>query len=344
MRNRVMEMKIGIIGAGSWGTAVGVLLSKKGHEVYIWDRDSELIEQIINARENLKYLPGILLPASLKGCHTNEEAVNGADVIVMAVPSQAVRSACQGLKGHILEKQIIVSLAKGIEMGTYKTPSSIIEEYFPDSPVCVISGPSHAEEVSRDVPTAVVCASRKQQMAEYIQDLFISPKFRVYTNPDVIGVEIGGAVKNIIALAAGISDGLGFGDNTKAALMTRGIAEISRLGEAMGAEPQTFSGLSGIGDLIVTCTSMHSRNRRAGILIGQGKSVEEALKEVRMVVEGVNTTRSTYELAESLNIDMPITDQLYKVLFEGKSPLYAVSELMLRDKKHEIEEVVQKMW
>ena len=339
-----MEMKIGIIGAGSWGTAVGVLLSKSGHNVYIWDRDKELVEQIINAKENLKYLPGILFPASLKGCQSNEEAVKDADVVIMAVPSQAVRSACQGLKEYIEEKQIIVSLAKGIEMGTYKTPSSIIEEYFPCNKVCVISGPSHAEEVSRDIPTAVVCASKSQQAAEEIQDLFISPKFRVYTNPDVIGVEIGGAVKNIIALGAGISDGLGFGDNTKSALMTRGIAEISRLGEAMGAEQQTFSGLSGIGDLIVTCTSMHSRNRRAGILIGQGKSVEEALKEIRMVVEGVNTTKSTFELAQRLNIEMPITSQLYKVLFQGKSPLYAVSELMLRDKKHEIEEVVHKMW
>lgn len=337
-------MKIGIIGAGSWGTAVGVLLSKKGNEVYVWDRDTHLIEQIESARENLKYLPGVLLPAAIKGCQTNEEAVKDADVIIMAVPSQAVRGACQGLKSYITEKQIIVSLAKGIEIGSNKTPSSIIEEYFPDNPVCVISGPSHAEEVSRDIPTAVVCASKQQQVAEEVQDIFISPKFRVYTNPDVIGVEIGGAVKNIIALAAGISDGLGFGDNTKAALMTRGIAEISRLGEAMGAESQTFSGLSGIGDLIVTCTSMHSRNRRAGILIGQGKSVEDALTEVRMVVEGVNTTKSTHELAEKLGIEMPITNQLYKVLFKGKSPLYAVSELMLRDRKHEIEEVVQKMW
>lgn len=337
-------MRIAIIGAGSWGTAVGVLLSKNGNDVLIWDRDVELVEQIINKRENLKYLPGILLPSSLKGAYTNDEAIKGSDIIVMAVPSQAMRNACQSLMGHIATNQIIVSLAKGIEMGTHKTPSGVIEEYFPDNPICVLSGPSHAEEVSRDIPTTVVCASRSQQVAEKVQDLFISPKFRVYTNPDVIGVEIGGAVKNIIALAAGISDGLGFGDNTKAALMTRGIAEISRLGEALGAEPQTFSGLSGIGDLIVTCTSMHSRNRRAGILIGQGKSVEEALKEVRMVVEGVNTTKSTFELAESLNIDMPITSQLFQVLFQGKSPLYAVSELMMRDKKHEIEEVVQRIW
>lgn len=337
-------MNIGIVGAGSWGTAVGVLLSKKGYNVKIWDRKTELIDEINVSRENIRYLPGVLIPSGLTAVNRIEECVKDAKIIVIAIPSQAVRSVCLKMKDMVNENGIFVSLAKGIEIGTLKRMSEIIEEHFPNNKVSVLSGPSHAEEVSRDIPTTVTVSCRDRETAEFIQDTFITPKFRVYTNPDVIGVEIGGAIKNIIALAAGISDGLGYGDNTKAALMTRGIAEIARVGTALGAEPLTFAGLSGIGDLIVTCTSMHSRNRRAGILIGKGKSVEEALNEINMVVEGVNTTKSAYELSKKLNVEMPITEELYRVLFEGKDAKYAVSDLMLRDKRHEIEEVVQKMW
>jgi glycerol-3-phosphate dehydrogenase (NAD(P)+) len=337
-------MKVGIIGAGSWGTAVAILLGKKGYNVHIWDRKGELIDEINMSKENIRYLPGVLLPSNIIGEKDPIDAIKDAKLIIMAVPSHAVRGICEQLKEHIHREQIFVSLAKGIENGTFKRMSEVIEEIYPNNPVGVLSGPSHAEEVSRDIPTTLTSSAKSREVAEFIQDVFITPKFRVYTNPDIIGVELGGAVKNIIALAAGISDGLGYGDNTKAALMTRGIAEIARLGVAMGAQPLTFAGLSGIGDLIVTCTSMHSRNRRAGILIGQGKSVEEALKEVNMVVEGVNTTKSVYELCKKINIEMPITNELYKVLFEGKGAKYAVSELMLRDKTHEIEEVAQKMW
>ncbi|MCX7884099.1 MAG: NAD(P)H-dependent glycerol-3-phosphate dehydrogenase [Caloramator sp.] len=337
-------MKISILGAGSWGSAIAVLLSKKGYDISMWDRNRELLNEINHSRENIRYLPGVLIPAGINTADNLLECICGSEIIVMAVPSHGIREVCTKLKGMVKKEQIFVSLAKGIENNSLKRMSEVIEEYFPENRIGVLSGPSHAEEVSRDIPTTVVASSADKHTAEYIQDIFITPKFRVYTNPDIIGVEIGGAVKNIIALAAGISDGLGYGDNTKAALMTRGIAEIARLGVALGAQPLTFAGLSGIGDLIVTCTSMHSRNRRAGILIGQGKTVKEAIEEVKMVVEGINTTKSTYELSNKVGVEMPITKELYNVLFENKNPKYAVSELMIRDKKHEIEEVAQMIW
>lgn len=337
-------MKVGIIGAGSFGTAVGVMLGNKGYEIKLWDRKKDLINEINTSKENRRYLPGIKINNNLKGEEKIEDAVYNADVIVMAVPSHAVRGICKDLINIIKVEQVIVNLAKGMEQGTFKRMSEIIEEFYPSNPIGVLSGPSHAEEVSRSIPTTVISSSKKLEIAEYIQDLFITPVFRVYTNLDIIGVELGGAVKNIIALAAGISDGLEYGDNTKAALMTRGIAEIARLGVALGAKPLTFAGLSGIGDLIVTCTSMHSRNRRAGILIGKGKTVEEALSEVNMVVEGVNTTKSVYELSKKISIEMPITNELYKILNENKPPKDAVFDLMLRDKRHETEEVTEKMW
>lgn len=337
-------MKAGIMGAGSWGTAIACHLGKKGYDVSIWDRNEQLISDINRTKTNERYLAGVVIPENVTGTNEIDKCVENAEIIVIAVPSQGVRDVCTRLKGHINEKQYFVSLAKGIENGTLKRVSEVIFEFFPKNPIGIISGPSHAEEVSRDIPTTVVSSSVSLEVAEYLQDVFITPSFRVYTNPDIIGVELGAAIKNVIALAAGISDGLGYGDNTKAALMTRGIAEIARLGIAMGAEPLTFAGLSGIGDLIVTCTSNHSRNRRAGILIGKGMSVEEAVKEVKMVVEGITTTKSVYELSKKLNIDMPINSQLYKVLFEGKEPAGAVQELMMRNKRHEIEEVVHKMW
>lgn len=341
---------IAILGAGSWGTALSVMLAKKGFNINIWDRDLERLSEIGKARENVRYLPGVLIPQNVIPVPDVVQCIRNTDVVVMGVPSHAVREVCGKIKNDISKNQRIVSIAKGIENGTYLRMSQVIESEIPGSDVCILSGPSHAEEVSRDIPTAVVASSRKKGTAEYIQELFMTPKFRVYTNPDIVGVELGGAVKNIIALAAGISDGLEYGDNTKAMLMTRGIAEMTRLGVAMGADTFTFAGLSGIGDLIVTCTSMHSRNRRAGILIGQGKSVDEAVSEVKMVVEGIKTTSAAYELSKKYGVEMPITEKLYEVLFKGKNPKYAVLELMTREKTqeiHEIEEVVlkeQKSW
>lgn len=342
--NRGAIVKVAVLGGGSFGTAASILLGNKGYEVSLWDRKKSLIEEIKVSSMNKRYLSGVILPDTVKAEEDIIKAVHNADAIVMAVPSHAVREICKVLDGSIQKKQVLISLAKGIEQGTYKRMSEIIEEFFPKNPVGVLSGPSHAEEVSKNIPTTVISSSKNIETAEYIQDLFITPVFRVYTNLDIVGVELGGAVKNIIALAAGISDGLEYGDNTKAALMTRGIAEIARLGTALGAMTLTFAGISGIGDLIVTCTSMHSRNRRAGILIGRGKTVEEAINEINMVVEGVNTTKSVYELSKKIEIEMPITNELYKILYEGKSPRDAVFDLMLRDKRHETEDTYEKMW
>lgn len=337
-------MRIGVLGGGSWGTAISIHMANKGNDVIIWDRNIGLVNEINVNRTNKRYLKEVSLLPNISATMDIGDCVRDSEIIIIAVPSQGVRDVCTRLIGLIDEKKVFVSLAKGIENGTLKRVSEVIGEFFSRNPIGVISGPSHAEEVSRGIPTTVVVSSKSMEIAEYLQDVFISPSFRVYTNPDIIGVELGGAVKNVIALAAGISDGLGFGDNTKAAIMTRGIAEIARLGIAMGAQPMTFAGLSGIGDLIVTCTSVHSRNRRAGILIGSGKSVREAIEEVNMVVEGITTTKSVEEISNNLNIEMPITNQLYGILFKDKNPKIAVEELMIRDKRHEIEEVVQKMW
>lgn len=337
-------MNIGVVGAGSWGTAIGVLLSKKGYSVKVWDRKKDLIDMINNTRENIKYLPGVQLPDNLRAVYELKDCIADSNILVMSVPSHAIRSVCEAMVELINKEHVFISLAKGIENESLKRVSEIIEEYFPENKIAVLSGPSHAEEVSRDIPTTVVATSKCLETAQLVQDVFTTPKFRVYTNPDIIGVELGGALKNAIALAAGISDGLGYGDNTKAALMTRGIKEIARLGVTMGADPLTFAGLSGIGDLIVTCTSMHSRNRRAGILIGKGKSMAEAQEEIKMVVEGINTTKSTYELSKKIGVEMPITEALYSVLFMNKDPKNAVAELMIRDSRHEMEEVVRSTW
>jgi glycerol-3-phosphate dehydrogenase (NAD(P)+) len=342
--------RISIIGAGSWGTALAAHMGKKGFSISIWDRNHELLKSMESSKENTRYLPGVTIPQCVGTEPDIEECVRESKIIIIGVPSHAVREVCRKIKSIAGSKRTIVSIAKGIEKDTYLRMSELIDEELPGNDICVLSGPSHAEEVSRGIPTAVVSSSRKKETAEYVQDLFMTPEFRIYTNPDIVGVELGGATKNIIALAAGISDGLGFGDNTKALLMTRGISEMARLGTAMGADTFTFAGLSGIGDLIVTCTSMHSRNRRAGILIGQGKSVEEALKEVRMVVEGVNAADAARGLSRKHGVEMPITEMLCKVLFEGKDPRDAVFELMARAKTgemHEYEEIVereQKYW
>lgn len=335
-----MKKNISIIGAGSWGTALSILLANNGNSVKMWSCFEEEVDMINNAREHLQKLPGVTVPKGVTCTGDLEAALKDTSAVVMVVPSQTIRKNARDISKYIKQNTLIVSCSKGLEENTCLRLSEVIKQEVPQAQIVVLSGPSHAEEVAVEIPTTLVAACEERKAAEYIQDIFMSPKFRVYTNPDVIGVELGAALKNVIALCAGISDGLGFGDNTKAALMTRGITEISRLGTSMGARPQTFSGLAGIGDLIVTCTSMHSRNRRAGILIGQGKSAKEAMEEVKMVVEGVTTTRAAYELAKRKDISMPITTEAFKILFSGKSAKQAVLDLMTRDKKHEIEEIV----
>lgn len=324
------------IGGGSFGTALSIMLAKKGCVVNVWTRDEKVVEDINIKRENIRYLPNIIIPSNIAAFSKVEEAISDSNIVVLSVPSHAVREMCLKIKAYINQDTIIVNIAKGIEEASMKRLSEVIEEELPNNPIVVLSGPSHAEEVALDIPTTVSVTSKNMEYAKIVQDLFMTNKFRVYTNDDVIGTEIGGAVKNIIALAAGISDGIGYGDNTKAALMTRGMSEIIRIGLKLGAKQETFSGLTGIGDLIVTCTSMHSRNRKAGILIGKGYTLEEAIQEVGMVVEGVKACRAFYKLKEALKVSMPITDVLYKVLFENLDPKYGVYQLMSRDKKDEI--------
>lgn len=327
--------KVSIIGAGSWGLGLAILLNNNGHGVKVWSVFPEEIEELKVTRENKKCLPGVKIPETIEFTADTEYAVTTADVIVMAVASPYTRSTSKIIAPFVKKGQYIVNVGKGIEEDSLLTLCQIIEEEIPNVTVAVLSGPSHAEEVGRGIPTTCVIGTHKKKDAEYLQNIFMSDVFRVYTSPDMLGICIGGALKNVIALAAGIADGLGYGDNTKAALITRGIAEIARLGIAMGADAITFTGLSGIGDLIVTCASMHSRNRRAGILIGKGYTKDEAMKEVQMVVEGVFSAKAALQLAKKYNVDMPIVEQVNEVLFDDKSPADAVRELMLRDKKIE---------
>ena len=327
-------MKISVIGSGSWGSAVAALLAHNGHGVALWSYLKEESERLAADRENRDLLPGVKFADSIV-CTNDISCARGADLVVCASPSPATRSVARALSPHILPGQIVVNISKGLEEGTLLRLSEVFAEEIPQARLAVMSGPSHAEEVGRLMPTTNVAASKDVTAAELVQDAFMCSVFRVYTSDDMVGVELGGALKNVIALCAGISDGLGFGDNTKAALMTRGLAEITRLGVAMGAKRETFSGLSGVGDLIVTCTSMHSRNRRAGILLGKGKSLDETLREVHMVVEGVNTATAAYKLAQKYDIRMPIVEQAYNILFCSKNPRDAVCELMTRDRKLE---------
>lgn len=329
-------MKISVLGSGSWGTALAFVLADNKHNVVLWSNRRQKAEMLIKERENKQQLPGVILADNIE-ITWDEEKIRGSDAVVFAVPSKAVRQTCVKFKGIFDDNQLIVNVSKGIEEGSLLRLSQVIEEIFPHCRVAVLSGPSHAEEVGKRMATVCVASSKDIKTAETVQDAFMNPFFRVYTNDDIVGVEIGGAFKNLIALAAGISDGVGFGDNTKAALMTRGILEISRLGAAMGARAETFGGLTGIGDLIVTCTSMHSRNRRAGILLGHGKSLKEALSEVNMVVEGINTAKAAYELSIKYDVKMPITQEIYNVVFKGKDTKEAVLSLMTRDKKTEHE-------
>lgn len=325
---------IGILGAGSWGTALAVLLGNKGHQVTLWSHREEAARRLARDRENEK-LPGVKIPEPVDITWDLEKALKNRDVLVLAVPSSQMRSTCCRIASGTETGQILVSVSKGIEDGTFATMTDMIREEIPGADAAVLSGPSHAEEVGRGLPTTCVVGASSEKTAKYLQDVFMSPVFRVYISPDILGIELGGALKNVIALAAGIADGLGYGDNTKAALITRGIAEIARLGMKMGGRLETFSGLTGIGDLIVTCASVHSRNRRAGVLIGQGYTMEEAMKEVNMVVEGVFSTKAAVALARKYQVELPIIEQVSQVLFEGKSPRDAVSTLMLRDQKIE---------
>ena len=327
--------KVSVIGAGSWGSALAVLLANNGHEVTLWTHDPHEIEMLSTKREQQEKLPGVKLPDNIAIEADLETALTDEDVVVMAVPSPVVRTVAKQMSPFVKDGQIIVNVAKGIEDVTYKTLSDIIEEEIPNAEVCVLSGPSHAEEVGRKLPTSCVIGAKTKKTAEYLQSAFNSKVFRVYTSPDMLGIELGGSLKNVIALAAGIADGLGYGDNTKAALITRGIVEIGRLGVKMGGKFESFCGLTGIGDLIVTCASVHSRNRKAGYLMGQGKSMEEAMKEVNMVVEGVYSAKAATKLAQKYEVPMPIVDEINKVLFEGKDPKQAVDDLMLRESKIE---------
>ena len=335
-----MGKQIGIVGAGSWGIALAYLLSKNGHDCIVWSRSQASVDKLSAYHGNEDKLPGVILPDSVKFTCNIEDVVKDKDIIVLVVPSAHMRETVKKIAPFIdldneEHKQIIVNCTKGIEEDTLMVMSDVILDEIPGCNVCVLSGPSHAEEVGKDMPTTIVVGAFDKEIARYVQNTFMSNTFRVYISPDMLGIEIGAALKNVIALAAGMADGYGCGDNTKAALITRGIAEIGRLGMAMGGKFETFSGLSGIGDLIVTCASMHSRNRRAGILIGQGKSMQEAMDEVHMVVEGVYSAKAALELARKYDVEMPIVKGVNDILFEGKAPSEVLEELMMRDKKVE---------
>lgn len=326
---------IGVIGAGSWGTALATVVAGKGNQVRIWDINAEHLQSMEENRENVNYLPGVPLDEKIIIAYTTEEALKDADVVLFSAPAQHFRSALASAKPYIKDDALVINVAKGIEQKTLARMSEIAAEVLDMDRYVVLSGPSHAEEVGRRLPTTVAAASRNLVAAEKIQDLFMTDRFRVYTTTDVVGVELGGALKNIIALGAGVSDGMGFGDNAKAALMTRGLTEITRLGLKLGAKPETFAGLTGTGDLIVTCTSMHSRNRRCGIMIGEGMHPEEATAKVGMVVEGMFTTEAAYELAKREGVEMPITEAIYQTIKGQITAAEAVGILMGRAKKHE---------
>ena len=327
--------KITVLGGGTWAIGLTIQLATAGHDVTVWSALESEIEMLSTTHAHVN-LPGASIPDSVKYTLDDKEAVTDKDILVMAVASSFTRKTAKRIAPLVKPGQIIVDVAKGIEEGTLKTLSEQIEDEIPGVRVVALSGPTHAEEVSRFMPTTIVASSPDKEVAMYIQDVFMTDTLRVYTSSEIKGVELGGSLKNVVALAAGIADGLGYGDNAKAALITRGIAEISRLGVKMGCRPETFSGLTGMGDLIVTCASMHSRNRRCGILLGQGKSLEEAQKEVGMVVEGIYSAKAAIELGKKYDVSLPIIEQVNLILFEGKDAGTAVKELMLREKKDEV--------
>ncbi|MCR4716672.1 MAG: NAD(P)H-dependent glycerol-3-phosphate dehydrogenase [Lachnospiraceae bacterium] len=331
--------KIAVLGAGSWGTALAMLLDENGHSVTIWSIDPREVEMLNTKHEQEDKLPGVKLSETISVTGDLEEAVTAKDILLFAVPSVFVRGTAKSVAKFYKKGQIIIDVAKGIEEDTLMRLSEIIEQEIEDATVCVLSGPSHAEEVARKIPTTVVIGAKNHTMAKDLQNAFSNSWFRAYTSPDILGIELGGALKNVIALAAGMLDGLKLGDNTKAALITRGTGEIARLGIAMGGKAETFSGLSGMGDLIVTCTSVHSRNHNAGKLIGEGKTYEEAMAEVKMVVEGVYSAKAALALANKYDVELPIIEGVNEVLFNGKSVTDALNELFLRDVKREHEDL-----
>jgi len=337
---------VAVLGAGSWGITLAILLFEKGFFVKVWEFEREQAE-ILGKKRKLRFLPWVDIPREIEITSSISHALEGVRLVVIALPSHVVRRVGKKMAEVSLpEDIIIVNVSKGLEDKSLLRMSQVLSEELPEKlreQIVVLSGPSHAEEVSRKIPTTVVVASVNEKLNWEVQKFFFTPYFRVYTNPDIIGVEMGGALKNIIAIAVGIGDGLGFGDNSKAALITRGLVEITRLGKALGAKPATFSGLSGMGDLIVTCTSRYSRNRNFGEKIGQGKTLKKALSEIKMVVEGIRTTKAAYQLAKKYKVSMPITDEVYKVLFQNKKPSEAVTDLMLREAKPELEEDFLKM-
>lgn len=333
--------KIAILGAGSWGTALSIVLADNGHDVRLWSHRKDQVEEINEKHSNERYLPNITLPKTLIGYEHIEEAVQDAEIVLFVVPTSAIREVCAKIKDVVSVHTVFVHASKGIEPNSLKRISEIIEEELPickQENIVILSGPSHAEEVALRQPTTVTVASKNDSYAKLVQHVFINEVFRVYTSDDVVGVELGGALKNIIALGAGLSDGLGFGDNAKAALITRGLAEITRLGTSMGANPLTFLGLCGVGDLIVTSTSVHSRNWRAGNLLGKGKTVDEVLSHMGMVVEGIRTTKAAYQLSIKQDVEMPITNGLYSILFENEDPKEVVEQLMRRERKKELDQ------
>lgn len=335
-----MKQKVAVLGPGSWGTALAQVLAENGHDVRIWGNDPKQIDEINEYHTNKHYLPDLVIPDSVRGTKTMAECIQDADAVLFVVPTKAMRAVAREFALTTESRPLIIHASKGLEQGTHKRISEVLMEEIPAEKrkgIVVLSGPSHAEEVAVHDITTITAASEIIENAVYVQKLFMNSYFRIYTNEDVIGVETGAALKNIIALGAGAIHGLGFGDNAKAAIMTRGLAEISRLGVAMGANPMTFIGLSGVGDLIVTCTSVHSRNWRAGNLLGKGRTLDEVLENMGMIVEGVSTTKAAYELAEQLTIDMPITTAIYQVLYEQKEVKQAAKEIMLRDGKTENE-------
>lgn len=342
-----MKEQITVVGAGSWGTAIANLLGEKGYDIRLWVRTKFIEESINLARENHKYLPGVKITESVRAYTDLEEAVSKSKLVFLVIPAQGVRKMAQSLAKILPSSTIVINASKGIEIGSLCRMSQVLQEEFPPelaTNIGIISGPNHAEEVSRRIPSATVVASNKKEVAQYIQEIMFTSSFRVYTNPDMTGVELGGALKNIIAIATGACDGLGFGDNTKSALMTRGLAEIARLGKVMGASPLTFAGLSGMGDLITTCTSKHSRNRRVGMELAQDKSLDEIMKGMNdMVAEGVPTTKAAHQLAEKYGVELPITEKVYDVIFNNQSTKEAVIQLMGREATYE-EEMLNDIW
>jgi glycerol-3-phosphate dehydrogenase (NAD(P)+) len=330
---------VAVLGAGSWGIAVSVLLNDNGHSVKLWEFDSGEMKKLAQSREHPQKLPGVMIPEAVEITDQLESAIKDAEMLILALPSHTVREVMKKLARLKLETPAVVNLAKGIENDTLLRMSEVLKQELPaplHERITTLSGPSHAEEVARKIPTTVVVAGFREEVAEQVQQLFMSPYFRVYTNSDVVGVELGGSLKNVIAIASGICDGMGLGDNSKGALLSRGLAEIIRLGEKLGAKRETFAGLSGLGDLVTTCISKFSRNRHVGEQIGKGKFLKQIQSEMVMVAEGIRTTKSAYQLSLKHQVEMPITQQVYGMLFEDKKPAEAITELMTRDPKSEI--------